>query len=67
VRSIKLGLGIHHWTRTTIWSNTHVAHARVDGMSWDEGLSLGGNWGEDALLLKSLAVRTASFGVLIKS
>jgi hypothetical protein len=67
VRSIQLGLGIHHRTRTTIWADTHISHARIDGMSWDESLSLGRNGSEDTLLLESLAVGTTSFWILIES
>jgi hypothetical protein len=67
VRSIQLGLRVHHRTRTTIWANTHISHARVDSMSGDESLSLGRNGSEDTLLLESLAVGTATFWVLIES
>jgi len=65
--SIELGLRIHHRTRTTVWANAHISHARIDSMSGDKSLGLGRNWCEYALLLEALAVGATSLRVLVKS
>jgi hypothetical protein len=41
--------------------------AAPDSVCWDEGLSLGRNWREDALLGKALAVCAAAVFRLIKA
>jgi hypothetical protein len=60
-------LRVDIWTRATVWTESHISHVWVNSVSWDKSLSLGGDWSEDALLLETLAIRAASFGILIKA
>jgi hypothetical protein len=54
--SEQLSSWINHWSWSAIWSNTHVSHTGIDGMSWNESLGLRRDWGENTLLLEALAI-----------
>jgi hypothetical protein len=61
-----LALGIHH-ARTTIRTKGNVAHVWVRSVSWHEGLSLGRDRSENALLLESCTILAFPSWVIFES
>ena len=49
-------LRIQRSSPTLGWQSPRIAKMRVGSVGWYEGLRLGGDWGEDALLLEALTV-----------
>lgn len=61
-----LALGIHHaWT--TIRTKGNIAHVWVRSVSWHEGLSLGRDRSENALLLESRTILAFPSWVIFES
>lgn len=63
VGAIELGSG----RQGTAVAIDHVAHVRIDGVGGDKGLGLGGDGGEDALLVEADAVGAATVRVGVKA